>query len=216
MPGTNNPLGVVQAFRMALTKLDSNGVPTPAAGKRYVTASLVSAVITPVYKDGTVIEQENGEGVTCVYFKGNDSLQRVDVQITVCTPDPYLMEFLAGCAVLDKGSGSLGWALPSIGEIEPTDIGIELWAKRVDDGVVDSAEPYDWHLLPRFRNGRLGAVTLGNNAVVPQITGQGYENMNWFDGPLNDWPVDSHKAWQAVPWTSVPAASTSLQAVSAS
>ena len=214
---TTDPLGQVQAFRMRLTKLDSNGVPTPGAGKMYVTSSLVTLSTTPVYKEGTEIEQENGAGEVCVYFTGDPTFKKVQGEITICTPDPRLMEFLGGCAVLTDGN-ALGFAYPPLGTLTPTPISVELWTKRVDDGVVDDEFPYGWWVLPRVKNLRIGAAEFGNMAVLPKFTFNAYENANWYDGPLNNFPVASDRVLQMVPCVAadVPAASSSALTVAAS
>lgn len=218
MPGVNNPLGVVQAYRMRLTKLDTNGVPTPGAGKMYVTSSLIEITATPVYKEATEIEQDNGEGVLCVNYKGKRTLKRLDGKIMVCTPDPYLMDFLAGCSVIDPGTGPLGFQYPAIGESDPSPISIEVWSKRVDDGVLDANYPAWWHVWPRVINMTIGENKVGNNAIVPTLMFEAYENANWYDGPLNNWVGASDRCYQAEPCAAskVPTAASTLATVAAS
>jgi hypothetical protein len=65
---------------------------------------------------------------------------------------------------------------------------------------------------------RVGEKSFGNNAVLPVITAEAFENENWFDGPNNNWNVASDRVWQYMPCTAadVPAASSSYVAVGAS
>lgn len=218
MPGVNNPLGVVQANRMRLCKLDSNGVPTPGAGKLYVTKALIELTSSPVYAESPEIEERNSEGTVCVNFKGRKSLKRLDGKITVCSPDPYLMNFLAGAGVIDPGSGPLGWSWPKIGEIDPTPISIELWAKRILNGYQDTDYPWMWSVYPRVTNMTIGEQKKGNNAEMPTFTFEAYENPNWYDGPANNWVGASDSVYHEVPCrdAKVPAASNLLVSVATS
>ncbi len=206
---TTDIKGQVQAFRMRLTKLDTNGVPTPAADMMYVTSSLVSIKTSPVYKDGADLQQENGEGVTCVDYQGPPTFRHVTIEVAICTPDPYLMDFLGSCTVLTDGD-AVGAAYPALGQLDTRPIGLEWWTKRVDDGQIADAFPYAWWLAPRIRNLRIGNKDFGNGVVLPTFTGQMFENPNWYDGPLNNWPVASDRVLQWVPCVSadVPAAAT--------
>lgn len=219
MAATNQPFGQVQAFRMRLCKLDTNGVPTPAAGKMYVSNSLVLATFTPSYIDGTEIRDVNGEGVVCVEYTGDDSFLGYDVNIQVCTPDPYIMDFLGGCSILTPANGILGWAAPSTGPIAPTPVSVELWSKRVDEGALASdGFPYYWTVAPRLRKLRLGPLNYGNQSNQPTFLGVARENPNWYNGPLNDWALPSDRALQQIACaeTRVPAASNNLSAIAAS
>lgn len=219
MAATNSPLGQVQAFRMRLCKLDSNGVPTPAAGKMYVSSALVVATFKPSYLDGEAIREKNGEGAICVEYVGPDSFLGYDMDIQVCTPDPYLMDFLGGCTVLTPASGFLGWAAPSTGQVDPTPISIELFSKRVLEGnLADDGYPYFWTVATRVKKLRLGDSAYGNSALMPSFSGICRENPNWYNGPLNDWSVASDRALQQMPTTlqRIPTASDNLATIAAS
>jgi hypothetical protein len=196
----NDALPQVQAFRTRITKLDTNGVPTPGANNMYVTSALITLTTTPVYVDGDEFEEKNGGGTICVSFKGDDTFKRLDWELTVCTPDPYLLEMLTGGAVLTDGD-AVGFAYPNLGPITPTPISIEMWTKRVNEGVLDPAFPYAWWVLPWSTSMRFGNKTFGNNALLPVIQGRAFENDNWYDGPTNDWPVASTAPLQYIPCT---------------
>lgn len=212
MVAINEPAGQVQAFRTRLSDLDSSGVPTPGASHGYVSSSIVSLRVTPVYKDGTHIEQENGEGVLCVNYDGPDSLLRCDFELIVCKPDPYLLtkavEGSKTISATGQGAGGsavdanrpFGWAMPAIGDIALQRVSIEVWTKRIDvGGDLMTEYPYAWWVLPLTTRRRIGEATLANGAVVPTITGKAYENRNWFDGPHEDWPSSSDRVLQWVP-----------------
>jgi len=188
----------VQAFRTRITKLDANGVPTPGPETVYVTGALTTLTTNPVYVDGDEFEEKNGGGEICVSYKGPDTFKRIDWELTICTPDPYLLEMVSGGKVLDDGD-AVGFAYPALGPMTPTPISIEVWTKRVDDGVLDPNLPYAWWVLPWSDSMRLGSKTFGNNAILPTISGRAFENQNWFDGPTNNWPTTSDRVLQYMP-----------------
>lgn len=234
MVAINVPAGQVQAFRTRVSFLDLNGVPTPGASNSYVSGSIVSLGVSPVYKDGVHLEQENGEGQTCVNFDGDDSLLRCDFELVICKPDPFLLTLTVEGSKTLTATGlptttgnpgvaadtdrPFGWAMPALGPIASRRISIEVWTKRVDDGELLDDYPYAWWVLPSTRRRRLGQTTLGNAVVVPTITGKAYENTNWFDGPRENWPTSSDRVLQWIPCkvSEVPAVSDQYQSVSAS
>lgn len=196
-------LGQVQACAIRVTDLDPSGVPQPGASNIYTSEALTELTATPVYSDADEIEEKNACGAVCVNYTGDDSLKRLDVALTICTHDPWLNAMLSGGDVLTDG-GINGFALPAIGPLRGNGVSIELWAKRVDDGDLHDEFPYAWWVLPKVKNLRYGAKTFNNGASLPQFTGRGYENANWYDGPLNDWPVSSDRALQWFPVASLP------------
>jgi hypothetical protein len=231
MVAVNEPLGQVQAFRYRIAKLDTNGVPTPGASNSYVSSGVVSLLVSPQYKDGTHIEQENGEGVLCVSYDGPDSLLRVDFTLTICTPDPYALDLLVEGSKLVASAGQgaggatadadrpYGWAMPAIGTLTLERLSLELWTKRIDPGGdLDPEYPYAWHVLPLTMRRRTTDTTLANGAVVPVVTGKAYTNNNWFDGPHEDYPGTSDRPYQWIPCkeSEVPAASVAYVATSTS
>ena len=215
----NDGIPQVQAFRTRITKLNANGVPSNGANKSYVTNALVTLATTPNYMAGTDITEKNGEGVICVDFLGPDTFRRIDWTLTLCTPDPYLLEMLTGGAALTLGA-AVGFAYPATGSVDPTNVSIELWTKRVSNGNLDDTYPYAHWVLPRCKHMKIGQTTFGNNAVLPQVMGLATENANWFDGPsiTFPWRVASDKVLQYLPVGSndVPAASASYVTVAAS
>lgn len=204
----------VQACAIRVARLDSNGVPTPGAANIYTSDALTELVATPVYDDAAEITQKNACGTTCLDYIGDDTLKRIDVTVTICTHDPYLVAMLSNGDVL-VDSGVNGYAMPPIGPLSSNGVSIELWAKRIDDGDLDVDYPYAWWVLPKVKNLRLGARTFNDGSALPQFSGRGYQNVNWFDGPLNDWPVASDRVLQWFPTTALPVIA-GLQAIAAS
>lgn len=205
----------IQAVRMRVSRLDGAGVPDPGPTNMYVTDAFVNITVTPVYLDGLDTNVPNAGGVTCIDYKGPDTLRRAEISIELCTPDPYLMEMLSNGTLLDD-SGDIGWAAPPVGQISQRAVSIEAWAKRIDDGDLDPFRPYAWWVYPKALNLRLSPHTHMNGPLQPTFTGHLVENENWWDGPTNDWPVASDRLYQWFPTSTLPAAGCGPMALAAS
>lgn len=205
----------VQACAIAVTDLDANGIITASADSRYVSSALTELQVNPVYRDATEIEEPNACDTICVNFKGDDSLKRVDVSLTICTFDPYLIAKLGGGDILTD-AGVNGYAFPAIGPLTGNGVSIEVWSRRIDDGVQHDEYPWAWWVLPRVKNLRWGNQTFNNGSRLPVFTGQALENPNWFDGPDNDWPVASDRVVQWFPVAALPTIDNAPSAVAAS
>lgn len=208
----------IQACAIRVARLDpGSGVPLPGAGNLIVSNALTEMTYETTYEDGTDIFERNACGDACLDYRGPDVKRRLQISLTLCTHDPSLMAFLSGgdtlAATADNG---LGWAAPPVGAIERLPISIEVWAKRIKDGDLDVDFPYAWWAFPKIMNLREGQNKFANEAKKPMFTGQGYENVNWYDGPANDWPATSDRTHQFVPWATIPTPACGAQALAAS
>lgn len=206
----------IQACAMRVAKLDPiSGVPLPGAENLIVSSALSELTYTTTYQSGTDVFEMNACGDACVDYKSNDIKRRLEVQLTICTHDPYLMAFLSGGDTLVDG-GATGWASAEVGRIPDSPISIELWAKRINDGDLDPDFPYAWWVFPKIKNLQEAQNKFGNASKMPAFSGQGYENLNWFDGPTNDWPATSDRTHQWIPTTSIPTTHCGPSALAAS
>lgn len=195
----------VHVCAMRLAQLDPSGVPQPGAGNLLTIDSMVSITATPVITDGDEIEEKTGCGIVGVNYKGPDTLKRYDLAIQVLDRNPYVAQFL-GRGVILQANGAVGYGAPSLGPTNEEAISIEFWAKRIDEGTLSSVNPYAWWTFPKVTNLREDVITKDQNADKPSFVGRAFENPNWFDGPLNDWPVSSDRAYQWFPTPVLPTA----------
>lgn len=194
----------IQACRMRIADLAANGAPLAGADNLLISSALVKVTITPVYIEGTDIVDKNGCGEMCVNYRGKPSFRRGDVTFEVCTHDPYVNAKLSSGDTLVDGD-AVGAAAPPIGVIEGDGVSVELWRLRVnDDGDVDPDFPYAWWALPKLNNLKPGPIEHSDGNPHPTFTGEAVQNANWVDGPLNDWPAASDRAWQWIPTTTIP------------
>lgn len=214
---SNDCLPQVAACVIRVARLDGSGVPLPGASNLYVSDTLTKLTRTPQYEDGDEIKQKNGCGSVCLDYKAPPSYLRDDAVLELCSVDPQLMEMLMGGSVLTSGA-AVGQAAPAIGVISQqaqNGISIELWAKRIRNGVLDPTFPYAWWVFPKVTNVKLTNANHENAAHLPAFALELYENTNWFNGPLNNWPVASDRAWQWIPTATIPTATCGYQALAA-
>lgn len=193
----------LSACRMRVALLDSNGVPHPGADALYVSKAFSEVGFTAVYTDGDEIEDKNACGEVEVNFRQPDSFKRLDMTITLLTPDPYLSQLLSGGVVLTDGD-AVGYGYPQIGQAPSQLVSLELWCKRINNGALDADFPYGWWAFPQLQNLRVGDKTFNAQTQQNVFSGQAVENANWYDGPLNDWPVASDRCAQWIPTTALP------------
>lgn len=195
----------IHACRLRVGDLDANGVPTPGAGHLYVTDALVNLSLKPVYRDGTEIEEPNGCDELVVSYMPEPSYKWDEVEIELLKREPVLEAMLGRGAVLSPGGGSpKGGASPAVGRVASNGVSIEVWAKRLNGPDLDPDYPYAWWALPKVRNLKRGDEEKGASTSKPKFSGIAVENPNWFDGPLNDWPVASDRSVNWVPTTTMP------------
>lgn len=195
----NDCLPSIQACAMRVARLDGSGVPDPGADSLYVTDGLITLTATPVYRDGDQFQLVNACGGIPLDYRDQDRLLRLDVELNIAAPDPELTELMAGGTVLTHGA-AVGYAAPELLiNPNPNGVSVELWSKRVDeDGGLDPTFPYMHWVFPRGWL-RVGAKNFENGPMNNPFSGYMKQNSNWFDGPLNDWPVASNRVFQYLP-----------------
>lgn len=197
----------VQACAIRVAKLYPNGVPRPGANTLYVSNALATADFSWETETGDQIREKNACGSVLVDYKAPDDLIRGNVEINLILPDPQLAEMLSTGSVLTVGSGAtsrIGYAAPPLGTLTEDPVSIEVWAKRIRDRKLDSTNPYAWWVYPYVVNLRPSDHSHGNTNLAAGFVGEAYENDNWANGPLNDWPSTSDSVYQWIPTSSIP------------
>lgn len=101
--------GSLFALGMRLTKLDDTGAPLVGLNTCYTTEALVQSSIGLEYEEGDEITQRAGSGRICLSYRAPDSLTRGTISdMSVCSPDPNVLQFLIGGDVI--GTGGSGTA----------------------------------------------------------------------------------------------------------
>jgi hypothetical protein len=146
------------------------------------TKGFFSASFSPQFEEGDEINEKAADGSVCITWKGDDSLTRLDINLSICSPDPEVTALLAGGSVIrDNTNEIVGYSSVSVGSKVGNPVAIELWSIANVGGKPASDEPY-WHwVFPyvkvryegdrEFSNGRLSnefsGQALGNTALQP-------------------------------------------------
>lgn len=211
MPIPQGKIPQVMGCIIRVSLLDDDG--TPSAGlSSYATDCLSKLTVTPTYTAGQEIKESNACGVSYIDFKAPDALTNAAVSLDLLAPDPILTTLLCpSTKKLNVASGVDGWAYPPIGALTGQ-CAIEIWAQRINNGVLDPVYPYARWLLPFVNNMQLGAREFSNTAQHSLFDGQAYESENFFDGPLNDWTHTSDRVAQWIPTATIPDGTTGAAA----
>lgn len=217
----NDCAGSVQLCALRVARLDAAGVPSPGANNLYVTDAMARLKVDPVIKEGTEIQAPNGCGVNVVDYKAPSSYRRLDVELELVVPDPELEELLIGGTVLTLGGATVGHMMPALATaFGENGVSLEGWSKAIIGGKLATVNPYHRWVLPLVNNWRFGTRELSDGNLATVLQGEGYENVNWYDGPLNDWygltDIDMTSAMAHVRDTSIPDASCGYQTLAAS
>lgn len=206
----------IQSCAIRVARLADDGGPDPGANNLYVSDALVKLTAKRVVSEGEDFELKNACGTICTTFKDCDRLKRYEFDLELCTTDPQLMALLTGGEILtDPNTQAIGFAEVEVGGTCPDYVSLEIWAKRIINGAVDPDFPYNWWVFPRTQ-WTLGDRTFENAPSSTLLSGLGFSNENWFDGPANDWPVASDRVAQFLPTTSLPTVVCGTQTLSPS
>lgn len=90
----------VQAVALRVVSLDTDGTPLVGAESAFITDHFTQVSWTPEYLTGQEFSQIAANGKECVYYKMPDTLKKVNVNVSICNPQPELYQKLGGGAVL--------------------------------------------------------------------------------------------------------------------
>lgn len=209
--------GSIHALLLRAARLAADGSTPAGAANGYATNSLVKIEFKPVYAEGSEINETNGSGVACVYYKAPPTLLRHDVTVTVCTPDEELEELLGGGTLLTAAGATIGYQEPAPGsEIMPNGISLEAWSRAVINGRPAAVNPFRHWAMPRVHLRRADS-SLENAAHMPVFEGYAEVNPLWGNGPWNDWPAGlaSDRTIQRIREAALPASAIGYIAVPA-
>ena len=202
----------VQVCAVRVTAEHLDGSVIVGASTSYITDAMVTVTKKPVYKAGTEIQEDNGCGSSYVDYLSPASFTRDDIDFDFLTLDPNLLSIMLSQGAVLTSGGATGFAGPPIGTVSGQ-CSVELWTKRINAGILDPTFPYAHHVFPYVNNLQQGNETFDNKVNHLLLTGQAYENTNWFDGPANDWPVASNRTYQWLPTATLPVATCAFSAV---
>lgn len=188
-------LGSARVCALRVVRLDSTCQIQTGANNAVVSTAIVRLQSSPEYETGDEFIQKNGCGDVALVVKTLDKLKRINLQLELCTRDMELLELLTGGSLYTIGSDVSGFARRGIGETDPDPVSMELWTRAIPTGTGGSCvDPNTgaswWRWVYPKASFTLGDTTLENGIALINLTGYAEPNINWGNGPFNDWPAD--------------------------
>jgi hypothetical protein len=164
----------VQGVRLRISPLQSTGA-LVASGYTLVTDGFIKLSFGMEFVDGEEIEEKNAAGTTCIYWKGADSLKRINVGLQLCAPDPIVTKTLTGGDLL--GSGTVeGYKAPATGALTDSPVALEVWSYANVGGKAVSGSAYWRWMFPYVTLRWEGDREISNGALANEFSGQGLGN----------------------------------------
>lgn len=95
----------------------------------------------------------------------------------------------------------------------PNGVGVEVWSRAIVGGKMAAVNPYWRWVFPYTQMRMDGDRTLENGMMANTFNGWGLGNANFGDGPQNDWPYTSDRAFQYARAASYPSGLNGYQTV---
>lgn len=187
----------IQACAMRVAVLEQDGIPLPGTKNLYTTDALTKLDATPNYTKGVDLEVLNGCGAPSLIYKDFDRFKRYDLALELINLDPEIENMLVGGELFTQGGFAVGGTGPDIAVFErPYGVSLELWSKHIVGGDVDPVWPYIHWVFPRSY-WTADKTSLMNGPMPRAFNGFTSRNLNWFNGPSNDWTFASDRsmAW---------------------
>jgi hypothetical protein len=182
-----------QACLIRVAVLDEDGAPAAGAGNLYVSGGLISLAVAPQVTTGRTITQDNGCGEPCLTLKQPDKIDWLNLTLTLCAPEPELLEMLDGGTIHNLSDETTGYGSPNAGAVGSgvADLSVELWEGIIVGG---SIWGYGRYAYPRTRQWVRQAYTHGADPLAVVYNGIAVDPGDWGDGPGGDWDLLSDEA----------------------
>lgn len=168
------------------TRLNSCGVPVEGACSTVVTNGLMTVEISREYADREDFFKKNADGQFCVKETEPPLLKWINLTITFCNVDPYLVNLIAGEAVLlDDASPTpnvIGFRNTE-GASGNVNVAIELWTRTTGEACGSGETRYGYLLFPWIVEGTISDLTLENGAADFTLNARTKSGSPWGVGP---------------------------------
>lgn len=168
-----------------VTRLDSCGLPVAGADNGFVFDCVASVAMEADIDEGDDIIYKGGTGKICAIKRACPQLLGYNVTMTIGAISPEFIDIVTGQPrYLGFDGAPIGfddcqYACPGPG------FGLEFWAETIGGECSDDQPKYLYGLLPWVTNGRIGDITIGNEAAELEYTGTTRAGGQWGTGPAN-------------------------------
>lgn len=166
----------VQGILMRVTPLTVEGI-IDATKPIHWTKGFISLSFSPEITTGDEIETKGADGSVCISWKADDSLKRLNINLSLCNVDPEMLVLLSGGKTLVETGGTsvTGYTSAPVGSSVGNPVAIEVWSYR-NVGGKPGSPPY-WHwVFPYVKVRYEGEREFSNTALANAFTGQGVGN----------------------------------------
>ena len=165
----------VQGILLRITPLTVSGAKDTTKPVHW-TKGFISLSFSPEVTTGDEIETKAADGSVCVSWKADDSLKRININLSLCNIDPEALILLTGGqALVDATDKAIGYSSAPVGSTVGNPVALEVWSYR-NVGGKPGLPPY-WHwVFPYVKVRYDGEREFGNAALANTFTGQGVGN----------------------------------------
>lgn len=190
----------VNGVALRVSRLAADGSILAGDDSVYVQKAFMSFQFTPEYEEGDEITEKNADGSLCYSAQDRDTLKRVSLSLSICSPDPELTEILSGGTILVDGTDQsvVGYAAPLAGEIAtPNGVAIEAWSRANGaDGKPMAKNPFYHWVFPYAVLRPSGDRVMENGLMANEFEGWAVGNAGFATGPAKDWNFTSASPYQ--------------------
>jgi hypothetical protein len=190
-------IGQYKLCYIRVVRLGANCTPATGTDSAVISVGAVSIQASPELEEATAFEGKNGCGTVIFDATGQDKIKRWNLTGDLITFDWELLNLLFGGAVIVGDSGTdfpgkaIGYAMPGPAEEDTSGVSLEIWVKNTTGTgtCVTGTVVAEWtrHVFPRVL-ATPGDRTFEEDIAHFNFTGRGTENLNWGDGPFDDYP----------------------------
>lgn len=171
--------------RLRATRLDSCGNPVEGDCSTVVTDGTITVEIAREYEDREDFFKKNGDGVFCVRQTDPPILKWINLTMTMCNVDPYLVNLVAGEEVLEDDAtppNVIGFRVTN-GSSALVNVAIEVWTRTTGGACGVGETRFGYLLFPWVIEGTVGDITLENGAADFILTARTNSGSPWGVGP---------------------------------
>ena len=171
--------------RLRATRLDECGNVVEGDCSTVVTDGTITVEIAREYEDREDFFKKNGDGVFCVKETDPPILKWINLTMTFCNVDPYLVNLIAGEAVLmdDATPPNVIGFRNTEGASADVNVAIEVWTRTTGQCLPDGSVRYGYLLFPWMIEGTISDLTIENGAADFILTARTQSGSPWGVGP---------------------------------
>jgi hypothetical protein len=174
---------------MRVTKLDGCGNVVLGPDSKVVSDGFISIALTPNVQQGESIQIDNAWGTRKVDEVPTPKFVNWTAEFTFIGVNPELLAMMTGMPVVlgPDGVEVNGFRINSDVDVDLLGFATEFWTGVSGDVCdEDSATLWGYGLLPFFKGGSIGGITVQNGAINFTVTGaQSKRGSMWGVGPYN-------------------------------